>query len=159
RCREVAHRRPRPPADHDSVTPLQLLAAQAFAGGITIPFLVPALLFLRSASRRRTVTARRESEAMDSLERFDERDGKTTTSRPVLGAMGLIATAVLSAFLSTMLLIDSALAAERPGARGRALGKVSDEVVTAAADDSPLDLVPVIVQTYGDASDADLLAA
>jgi serine protease AprX len=96
---------------------------------------------------------------METLERFDERDGKTTTSRPVLGAMGLIATAVLSVFLSAMLLIDSALAGERPGARGRALGKVSDEVVAAAGDASPLQLVPVIVQTYGDPGDVDLLLA
>ena len=95
---------------------------------------------------------------MDSLERFDERDGKTTTSRPVLGAMGLIATAVLSVFLSAMLLVDSALAADKPG-KGKAQGKVSDEVALAAQNAGPDDLVAVIVQTFGEAGDLDLLAA
>jgi serine protease AprX len=95
---------------------------------------------------------------MDSLERFDGDDEQTKdTARPVLQAMGLMATAVLSVFLATLLFIDSALAA--PGGRGRALGKVSDEVVQAAEDDAPFDLVPVIVQTYGDAGDIDLLLA
>ncbi|HYV18604.1 MAG TPA: S8 family peptidase [Verrucomicrobiae bacterium] len=95
---------------------------------------------------------------MDSLERFDGDDEQTKDkARPVLQAMGLMATAVLSVFLATLLFIDSALAS--PGGRGRALGKVSDEVVLAAEDDAPFDLVPVIVQTYGDAGDVDLLLA
>jgi serine protease AprX len=94
---------------------------------------------------------------MDSLERFDEGDGKTTT-RPVLGAMGLIATSVLSAFISCLLLVDSALAAEKPG-KGKAQGKVSDEVVAAAQNAGPNDLVPLIVQTFAEAGDGDLLAA
>src|SRR5262245_53072926 len=95
---------------------------------------------------------------MDTLERIDERDGKAT-ARPVLEAMGLIATAVLSVVLSTLLLVDSALAGEKPGSRGRALGKVSDEVAEQAQDAGPLDLLPVIVQTYGDAGDFDLMLA
>jgi len=95
---------------------------------------------------------------MDILERIDERDGKAT-SRPVLGALGLFVTAAISVALSTLLLIDSALAGERPGSRGKALGKISDEVVDQAQDAGPLDLVPVIVQTYGDPSDVDLLLA
>jgi serine protease AprX len=96
---------------------------------------------------------------MDSLERFDDGDDGRTKSepRPVLQAVGLMATAVLSVFLAALLFIDSALAS--PGGRGRALGKVSDEVVQAAEFDGPLDLVPVIVQTYGDLSDVDLLLA
>ena len=95
---------------------------------------------------------------MDTLERIDERDGKAT-ARPVLGAMGLIATAVLSVALSFLLLVDSALAGEKPGSRGRALGKVSNEVADQAQDAGPFDLLPVIVQTYGDPGDVDLLLA
>ena len=95
---------------------------------------------------------------MDTLERIDERDGKAT-ARPVLGALGLFATAALSLALSALLFVDSAFAGERPGARGKALGKISDEVADQAGDAGPLDLVPVIVQTYGDPSDLDLFLA
>lgn len=95
---------------------------------------------------------------MDTLERFDERDGKAT-ERSVLGAVGLLATAALSLALSALLFVDSAFAGERPGSRGKALGKISDEVADQAGDAGPLDLVPVIIQTYGDPSDVDLLLA
>ena len=95
---------------------------------------------------------------MDSLERIDERDGKAT-ARPVLGAVGLLATAAISLALSALLFVDSVFAGERHGSRGRALGKISDEVADLAGDQGPLDLVPVIVQTYGDPGDVDLLLA
>lgn len=95
---------------------------------------------------------------MDSLERFNERDEKTT-ARPVLEALGLLATAAISVALSALLLVDSAFAGERPGSHGKALGKISNEVADQAENAGPFDFVPVIVQTYGDPSDVDLLLA
>lgn len=81
---------------------------------------------------------------MNGRDEGQTNDGKST--RPVLfGMFGLAATCATACALSLLLLVDSALAA--PGG-GR--GKVSDEVASQVLGSGPDDLVPVIVQTFGD---------
>ena len=95
---------------------------------------------------------------MDTLERETVHD-EITTEKPWPGAVGLLITSALAVLVAGILLVDAAFAAPRPGApgsRGRALGKVSEDLFDAAQAGAPEAALSVIIQTQGDPDDVDL---
>jgi serine protease AprX len=94
---------------------------------------------------------------METVERQTGYDG-ITTEKPWPGAVGLLITSALAVLVAGILLVDAAFAAPpsgAPGARGRALGKISDDLYAAAQAQGVVTL-SVILQTTGDPADSDL---